>query len=240
MSKLEKNLSTQIKNLLDDARNTIVQAVNTTMVYTYYEIGRLIVENEQQGKTRAEYGKNVLQQVSRELTREFGKGFSVQNLENMRCFYLIYSKSSTLSRISEKNQKLSAIPAKTNLLSQSKKSQTVSGIFTLSWSHYVFLMRLDENERNFYEQEAHINNWSLRELKRQFDSALFERLLLSKDKTGVLADNLKKYHSPQRPEDIIKDPYILEFLGLEESSKYSETELETRIIDKLQQGATLT
>jgi predicted nuclease of restriction endonuclease-like (RecB) superfamily len=217
MNNIKKKLSNQIRNILKNARDAIVQTVNTTMVYTYYEIGRLIVEDEQQGQTRAKYGKKVLQQISKELSNEFGKGFSVQNLERMRLFYSIYPKSSTLSRI----------------LDQPKKLKLESKTFTLSWSHYVFLIRLNEQERVFYEKEAQINNWSLRELRRQFDSALFERISLSKDKKEVLKNNLKKFHSPENPVDIIKDPYILEFLGLEENSQYSETELETRIIDKL-------
>ncbi len=218
MKDIVKNLSDQIRNILDTARKKVVQSVNTTMVHTYFEIGRLIVEGEQQGQCRAQYGKKVLQNVSRELSTEFGKGFSVQNLERMRVFYSVYSKSSTLSR----------------KLSKSEKSLSMPQNFSLSWSHYVFLMRLIEQERMFYERETQINNWSLRELKRQFDSALFERIGLSKDKKEVLEKNLIKYHSPEKPDDIIKDPYILEFLGLEESSQYSETELETRIIDKLQ------
>jgi len=223
MTQLNKSLNLQIKSLIDNARKSIVKTVNSTMTHTYYEIGKLIIKDEQQGKNRAEYGKKVLQHLSKELNKEFGKGFSVQNLERMRQFYSIYSKSSTVSRISDNDNSLDI-----------QKSQTVSTIFTLSWSHYVFLIRLDEDERNFYQYESEINHWSLRELKRQFDSALFQRIFLSKDKKGILDDNLKKYHSPQHPQDIIKDPYILEFLGLDESSQYSETELETKIIDKLQ------
>ncbi len=136
-------------------------------------------------------------------------------------------KSSTLLRISdEPSEKLSE---------QLPQLQKVSKPdFTLSWSHYVFLMRLDERERNFYERESQINNWSLRELRRQFDSALFERVVLSKDKQGVLNDNLEKYHFPENPQDAVKDPYILEFLGLEQVNKYSESELEQKIIDHLE------
>ena len=202
---INQALIAQIKTLLTNARNQVVRAVNTTMVHTYFEIGRIIVEHEQQWKEKAEYGAKTLQHLSTELTKEFGKWFSSQNLERMRSFYKTYSKSSTLS---------------------SK--------FTLSWSHYVLLMRLDEQERNFYEIEASKNNWSLRELKRQFDSALYDRIALSTNKKGVLADNLKKYHSPQNPEDIVKDPYVLEFLGLKEHHEYSENEMEQAIIDKLE------
>lgn len=206
---LEKMYS-QIKDLLAEARKDTVKTINSTMVRTYWEIGRIIVEHEQKGEARATYGAETLKTVSNKLTIEFGKGFSVQNLERMRHFYLTYSKSSTLSRKS---------PRQNN---------------SLSWSHYTFLMGLEEKERAFYETEAEENSWSLRELKRQYDSALHERLLLSKDKKAIREDNLSKYHSPQESGDVVKDPYILEFLGLEESVKYSESELEHAIINKLE------
>jgi predicted nuclease of restriction endonuclease-like (RecB) superfamily len=197
------DLFANIKKLLNENRNRLVQTVNTTIVQTYFEIGKLIVEDEQKGKERAEYGKYTLENLSKKLTKEFGKGFSIDNLENMRKLYLTYQKSETLSR-------------------------------KLSWSHYIFLIKLDQQERKFYEIEAVQNNWSLRELQRQFNSSLYERIALSKDKKKVLADNLEKYHSPAKPQDIIKDPYILEFLGLEEKKEYSENELETAVIDKIE------
>ena len=146
----------QIVDLLQSARNTVVRTINQTMVHTYFEIGRMIVEEEQDGKERAGYGKQLLKGLSEVLTNEFGKGFSVQNLERMRNFYLTYRKSSTLSRISEK-----AISS--TVLTESKKQnqQTVYDEFKLSWSHYLKLMRIDdENERKFYEIEACNNNWS--------------------------------------------------------------------------------
>lgn len=202
---LEKNIYIDIKKLLLQARNQIVKSVNSTMVYTYFEIWKIIVENQQLWQERALYWKETLKNLSIKLTKDFWKGFSVQNIERMRKFYLSFWKSSTLSRK-----------------------------FELSWSHYLILMRLDEKERNFYEKEAIINNWSLRELQRQFDSALYERIVLSRDKKWVLEDNLKKYHSPENPKDILKDPYILEFLWIKESIQYSETELEQAIIDKLE------
>ena len=230
MKKIESSLTEQIKDLVLNARKSVVQTVNTVMVYTYYEIGKLIVEKIQKGEGRAEYGKNVLKAVSDNLISKFGKGFSVDNLERMRQFYTVYAKSPTLSPISGNSRKSSTL---SRISDSSQKSQTLSAKFVLSWSHYVFLIRLKEQERSFYERESIINNWSVRELKRQFNSALFERIRASKDKQGVLKDNLKKYHEPENPVDIIKDPYILEFLDLKEHSKYSETELETKIIDKL-------
>ncbi len=200
----------KVADLLKEARKGIVQTVNKTMVYTYFEIGRMIVEEEQNGQKRAEYGKQILKELSKRLISEFGKGFSTTNLKQMRQFYLTYSKSQTLSDQFEKFD------------------------FHLSWSHYLFLMKIDNpEERKFYEIEAINNGWSLRELQRQFDTALFERLVLSRDKKGV-KELSQKGQIITKPEDTIKDPYVLEFLGLPEESKYSETELEQKIIDKLE------
>jgi predicted nuclease of restriction endonuclease-like (RecB) superfamily len=208
MSELESknNLYKQISELLNQARKSVLQSVNTTITKTYYEIGKLIVEEEQNGSVRAEYGKKLIESISNKLSEEFGKGFSQRNLEQMRQFYLTYSKT-----------------------------QTVSAEFRLSWSHYLKLMRIENTEeRKFYEIEAIDNNWSLRELQRQFDSALYERLVLSRDK-----DSVKKLSEKglviEKPHDSIKDPYILEFLGLPEEKKYSETEIEKKLIDKLEQ-----
>ena len=205
MNLTNKQFIEGIKELLKSARNKIYQNINEIMTKTYFEIGKRIVEEEQKGKSRAEYGKALLKNLSIELTKEFGKGFSVDNLENMRRFYLVYSKSETVSRK-----------------------------FKLSYSHYIFLSRIkNEDERNFYEIEAIKNNWSLRELKRQFDSALFERLALSKDKQKV-KELSQKGQVIETPKDIIKEPYVLEFLGLEKKSYYSESELEQKLIDKLE------
>ncbi|MCK9499911.1 MAG: PDDEXK nuclease domain-containing protein [Bacteroidales bacterium] len=208
------DLFKRIAGLLQSARQNVVRTINQTMVYTYFEIGRMIVEDEQQGQERAEYGKGVLKELSVKLRAEFGKGFSVQNLENMRKFYLLYAvdtKSQSLIRISENSN------------------------FTLSWTHYLVLIRIEkQQERNFYEIEALNNNWSVRELKRQFDSALYERLALSRDKKGV-KQLAEEGQIIQKPTDILKDPYVLEFLNLPEQYQYSESDLETAIIDKLEQ-----
>ena len=142
------------------------------MVTTYFEIGRMIVEEEQNGKERAEYGKQLIKGLSDKLTKEFNKGFSVTNLKQMKTFYLVYRKGQTVSDQSQKQQRLSV----------------KSVDFQLSWSHYLKLMRIDkQEERKFYEIEAIENNWSLRELQRQFDTSLYERLALSRDKKGVKA-----------------------------------------------------
>lgn len=214
-----------IKTLLQSARKQVIQNVNTTMVRTYFEIGKVIVMHEQQGKEKAEYGAETLNHLSKELTKEFGKGFSATNLKQMRTFFLEYSKGQTVSDKSPKQRPVSL---------ESKEFSVKSIKFSLSWSHYVFLMRLNERERTFYEREADANQWSLRELKRQFDSALLERISLSRNKKAVLSDSLKKYHAPEKPEDVIKDPYILEFLGLREDDSYTESELEQKIIDHLE------
>ena len=203
----QNRLYNKIASILEESRKFVATTVNTTMVQTYFEIGRLIVEEEQQGHVRAAYGKETLKKLSEKLTANYGKGFSQRNLEQMRQFFLTYS---------------------------TQISQTPSSKFTLSYSHYLFLMRIDNpDERRFYEIEATASKWSLRELKRQFDSALYERLSLSSDKEKVksLAAQGQIIESPR---DIVKDPYVLEFLGLPEKSCYSESELESRLIEKLE------
>ncbi|MDL2227861.1 PDDEXK nuclease domain-containing protein [Odoribacter sp. OttesenSCG-928-L07] len=198
------NLIDKISELLKTARNSVISTVNQTIVFTYYEIGRMIVEEEQNGKEKADYGKQLISDISKKLTNDFGRGFSSTNIKQMRSFYLIYSKG-----------------------------QTLSDEFKLSWSHYLKLMRIeDANERKFYEIESYKNNWSLRELQRQYDSALYTRLALSRDKDKILELSTKGQILEQ-PKDAVKDPYVLEFLGLEEKAEYSESELEQKLIDKL-------
>jgi len=219
----QKQLFRSVKELILTTRGKIVKEVNRQLVLTYFQIGKLIVEHEQKGNVRADYASQTLIQLSNELNKEFGKGFSVDNLENMRRFYIEYQNSETLSRKLE-------MPGKSSL---ARKSETVSRI--LSWSHYLILLRIEnDDERRFYEIESARSNWSVRELQRQFDSGLFERLILSKSNKQVKQLS-KKGQIISRPEDIIKDPYILEFLGLEEHHSYSEAELETAIIDKLEE-----
>jgi predicted nuclease of restriction endonuclease-like (RecB) superfamily len=210
-----ENLVENIVSILKVAQTKVLQTVNHTMVLTYFEIGRMIVQEEQNGKDRADYGIQLIKAVSLRLTQDFGKGFSETNLKQMRLFYQTYQIRQTVSD-------QSAIP------------QTVSAEFKLSWSHYLKLMRItDPNERKFYEIEAYQNNWSLRELQRQFDTALYTRLSLSRNKNGV-HQLATKGQIIETPEDLIKDPYILEFLGLPEKSNYSENDLEQKLIDKLE------
>ena len=211
--------------LIQYTRKIAVKNVNSIQLMTYYSLGRWIVEVQQNGEKRAKYGKQVIKLLSDKLNRKFGKGFSADNLELMRKFYLMYG-----DRISETLFRKFAI----------EKSDTMFRIFTeekpfkLSWSHYIKLMRIkDEAERNFYEIEAANNDWSINKLKRQFDSALYERLLLSTNKADVKRLS-EKGHVIEQPVDIVKDPYVLEFLGLEEKPHFSESDLENRILDNLQ------
>lgn len=163
-----ESIYSRVRGILETARSSAYHAVNFAMVQAYWHIGRVIVEHEQKGAKRAEYAKETLKLLSQELTAEFGRGFSVDNLQRMRVFYLMYKKYATVSRISIK----SSAYQKSETLS--RKSST---LFRLGWSHYVFLMRLPEAERKFYEIESVKQNWSLRELERQINSFYYERLL---------------------------------------------------------------
>lgn len=210
-----------VSEVLAKARKNAKTAVNLSMVYAYFEIGRMIVEEEQHGANRAAYGKEILKELSVYLAKIYGKGFSVTNLKQMRQFYLTYANDQIGQTLSDQFKNLPTV-------STGRK-------FYLSWSHYLKLMRIDNiEERHFYEIESVKNDWSLSELKRQFNSALYERLLLSTDKKEVYRLALEGQKA-ETPRDIVKDPYILEFLGLPEAPSYSETEMESRIISHLQQ-----
>lgn len=192
----------EIKELLLTARQNVAVQVNSELLTTYWQIGRIIVEHEQDNKVRANYGKFTLKQLSNELTKEFGKGFSRSNLQNMRAFFLAYPIC-----------------------------QTVSG--KLSWSHYCELLTIsDTDKRSFYEKEAINSGWSIRELKRQISTSLYERLLLSegkRNKETVLA-LAEKGIEMATPLDMIKDPYVFEFLGVPENKAMLESELEKALV----------
>ena len=211
--------------LVKHARNIAVQQVNMIQLLTYYTIGRWIVEVQQKGETRARYGVQVIKRLSEEMKKNFERGFSEDSLKNARKFYLTYK-----DRIDETVFHLFAV----------EKSETVFSLFEerppfiVSWSHYLQLMRIEnEDERSFYEIESARSGWSVRTLQRQYNSSLYERLALSRDKEAVL-QLAKKGNIITKPEDVVKQPTVLEFLGMEEKTKYSETDLETAIIDKLQ------
>ena len=211
--------------LVQYARHIAARQVNLVQLLTFYSLGRWIVEEQQHGESRAKYGQQVITRLSEALTEQFGKGFSEDTLKNVRKFYLTYK-----DRISETAFSLFAI----------EKSETVFSLFeqalpfTLPWSHYLQLMRIkDENERQFYEIEATQGAWSIRVLQRQYHSSLYERLALSRDKNEVMR-LAAEGNVIVKPSDIVKQPTVLEFLGLEEKASYSETDLETALIDKLQ------
>lgn len=196
----------EIRELLENARKNVAQQVNTQLLTTYWNIGRIIVEYEQQNQIRADYGKQTLRELSKELTREFGKGFSVSNIQFMRRFYQSYSIQQTVS-------------------------------VKLSWSHYCELLSItDENKRSFYEKESINSGWSVRELKRQIESSLYERLLLSagdvnKEKVLSLA---QKGIEISQPADIIRDPYVFEFLGVPENKPMLESDLEKALVAQIE------
>lgn len=218
---INRDFLESVSEVLLEARKNAKTAVNLSMVYAYYEIGRIIVEEEQRGEQRAAYGKQLLKGLSDYLTQNFGKGFSVANLKNIRQFYKVYSTD----QIGE------------TVFSQFDNLPTVNTgrKFYLSWSHYLKLMRIDNiDERHFYEIEAIKNDWSLSELKRQYNTSLYERIALSTNKDEVYRLAMEG-QTIETPKDAVKDPYVLEFLGLKELPEYSENELESRIIDNLQQ-----
>jgi predicted nuclease of restriction endonuclease-like (RecB) superfamily len=203
ITKSYQNLLDSIGNLLQDARKKTYQQINTILVKTYWEIGRHIVVYEQENNERADYGSKLLDIIARDLRKRYGKGFSRSNVFNFRRFYLKYPK-------------IQAVPG------------------FLSWTHIVLLLLVEDNlSRSFYEKECVVNHWSTRELERQINSMLFERLSLSKDKKGVLK-LASKGQQIVKPEDMVKDPYVLEFLGIHEKYRYSEKELEQKIIDNMQ------
>ena len=196
-------LISEIGSLLQKGREQVAQSVNTVLVQSYWLIGRHIVEFEQAGKEKADYGSNLLDQLSKDLTRLYGKGFGRSNLFYMRKLYLSFQNSGTLSH-------------------------------KLSWSHYYEILKSDNDlEISFYTKQAGKENWSVRELKRQMKSMLFHRLALSKDKKGVL-ELSQQGLEVQKAEDVIKDPFVLEFLNIPQNDQYLEGELEEKLITNLQ------
>lgn len=231
---MKKNLSDpnplfeKISILIDNARQRVATVANLTMVHTYFEVGRMIVEDEQEGQEKAAYGKYILKNLSIQLVEKYGSGFSERNLRNMRQFFLMYSERShkeILSELPKQEQQLDSI-----WQTASAKLNT----FTLSWSHYLILMRIENpDERRFYEIEATQQNWSERQLKRQYHASLYERLALSRNKEEVIL-LAQKGQQLAKPTDILKNPLTLEFLGMEEKTAYSESDLEQAIISKIQ------
>jgi predicted nuclease of restriction endonuclease-like (RecB) superfamily len=236
----DQNISTlieRVRELVQTARKSAATTINSLQVITNFEIGRMIVEHEQQGVQRAEYGKLVLRTLSERLTAEFGHGFSKSNLEYMRRFYLGYRDRVVQITQMPAGQLQGPLPGSRLEppfnIAQMPSAQLATA-FSLSWSQYVFLLGIrDSKERQFYEIEAAQNAWALPELKRQFDASLYERLALSRNKDGVRRLS-QEGQIVDTPKDLLKEPYVLEFLGLNEKTKYSESDLEAAIIDKLE------
>lgn len=222
----------RIEGVIAQARSRAVAAVNISMVCAYHEIGRIIVEEEQAGNARSGYGEKLLSRLSERLTERFGKGWSVENLKLMRRFYLVYrNRVNTVYPIPGDGARLVPVPG--TKTAGDGEGGAAEEVFTLSWSHYLKLMRIENpDERRFYEIEATQGRWSLQELQRQFDSSLYERLALSRDKAKV-RDLARRGQVVERPEDVVKDPYVLEFLHLPEREAYTESELEQSLIDHL-------
>jgi predicted nuclease of restriction endonuclease-like (RecB) superfamily len=203
MSQWSKSFVQAVKQIIAQAQNNAVRAVNQERVLMYWHIGRHIVEEEQHGKERASYGAFIIKSLAKELKKDFGSGFSVRQLETCRQFYITFPIAHTL------------------------RAQ-------LNWSQYKLLIRIeDEDKRTYYIEEACNNNWSSRQLERQINSQLYERLLLSNDKEKVLAV-AKKEAQPEHPKEIIKDPMVLEFLGLKPQAAYYEKDLEQALISNMQ------
>ena len=193
----------EIRNIILNSRNKVLYQVNNTMLLAYWNVGKIIVENEQKGNIKAEYGKQIIKELSKELRKTLGSGFSVSNLFNMRKLYLVYPKF-----------------------------QTLSG--KLSWSHYCELLSIDNDaERSFYEKECINSNWSVRELKRQLNTSLYERLILSDRKRDVYKLS-KQGQVLNKPEDILKEPYVFEFLGINENKVLLEKDLEEELIKHME------
>ena len=249
-------LSERVITLIENARRKVASVANVALVYTYYEIGRMIVEDEQGGNRRAGYGEKTLEDLSSKLTARFGRGWSKENLKLMRRFFVEYSNSvNTVYPIASgtktEGDKEAADSANANSVNTvyeigagskneagndaaDKIVHTVDD-FRLSWSHYLVLMRIaDPSERLFYEREAAAGQWSLRQMSRQIGSQLYERSLKQKGKADV-RELMRKAPRPEVAEEPLKDPYMLEFLGLPESTDYSESQLEQAIIDHLQE-----
>lgn len=232
-------LIVEVRDLIQLARRGAASVVDTLQVLTNFEIGRRIVEHEQKGAKRAEYGGELLGELSARLTQEFGKGFSRSNLEYMRKFFLLWrDRVASISQQPAGKLPLPRIQPKPSVKSAIKISQQPAGKFsrpfTLSWTHYVELLSIkDPAERSFYEIEATNSGWSVPELRRQKISCLYERLALSRDRAGIkrLA---REGQLITKPEDLFKEPLVLEFLGLGEQTRYSESDLESALIGQLE------
>lgn len=222
----EEELFNQVAELIGQSRQHVAKAINTAMVYTYYHIGQYVVEFEQGGHQRADYGKGVLKRLSERLTQRYGKGWSVDTLELCRKLFTTYSISEPVVRNSLGEEKSAPVARKCHN-------------FILPWSHYIILLKeKNPDARSFYEIEAFNQQWSKRQLQRQVASSLYERLALSRDKEEVMR-LANEGQTIEKPTDIIKNPLVLEFVGLKPDASYSESMLESAIISKIFQNLNL-
>lgn len=235
------NVLAEVVELLESTRRVSARAVNALMTATYWEIGRRIVEHEQQGKKRAEYGEDLMKRLGADLTARFGRGFGWRNLFQMRAFYLAYpnilqtpSAKSGEETESGKTRMLSVQSSKSLRLTGESDLPIIGHHFPLPWSHYVKLLAVkNPNGRAFYETEALRGGWSIRQLARQINSMFYERTALSRNKAAMLRKGQKALpEDTVTPEEEIKDPFVLEFLGLKD--EYSESELEEALIRNLE------
>lgn len=230
-------LIAEVRRLINSTRHALANSINSFQVHTNFEIGQRIVEHEQQGEKRAAYGTALLKELSQKLTKEFGRGFSEDNLSNMRKFFLTYKDQvSQFPRSLLGNSKSSISPVIRDISASNPISEKPSRKlpFTLSWSHYILLLTIKETaERQFYEIESTNESWSVPELRRQKASCLYERLALSRNTAGVKRLS-EKGQIIKKPEDIFKEPLVLEFLGLPDKANYSESDLESSLINHLE------
>ena len=237
----------KVAALVEQARVHVGRTADLTMCVTYFEIGRMIVEEEQGGKARAEYGSGLLKELSKRLNVRFKRGFSETNLKNARKFFLVYGQSIQQLLAAESGM-VATHAVRTNKADESANASIRQlltaefdvplrywrSVFKVSWTHYLVLMRIkDADERRFYELETISQGWSVGELKREYNSSLYERLALSRDKDEVMR-LAKEGQVIEKPRDILKDPLVLEFLGMAEDAAYSEDDLESAVLDKLQ------
>ena len=230
-------LYADIKSILEQARGNAVRAVNFSMVIAYWEIGKRIVEDEQQGNERSAYGKNILKELSKSLTIDFGQGFSISNLDNFRKFYQLFSDKSISYAVRRELEEETQLPENKLISNKISKPSILHALRgELSWTHYRLLIRVeDEEARNYYMNEAAEQNWSTRVLERQINSLYFQRLLSSKNKQPLIAKTETENQQDQPTIfDFVKDPYILEFLQLQPNATLYERELETELLNKLQ------
>jgi len=200
----DNNIYSDIRKLIKGSKQEVARKINSTITITYWNIGKIIMEDELKGKYRADYGKQILKELSKKLTEEFGKGFDQRNLRKMKQFYNVFRKRDSLST-------------------------------ELSWTHYRHLLKVEnKSARDWYMKEAIKENWSTRALERQINTFYYERILSSKDKNPVI-EEAKKKTAELAPQDVLKDPYVLEFLNLKNQPYFTESELESGLIDQLQE-----